>query len=251
MHLNCRTAAGHRLAGRALRFGLSLGVVACLPTLASAHEIEQESPRSTYIDLRLGPYKPGVDSQFSGDESVRPYRRIFKDESPILFMLSLERHILQDFGTLSLGLAAGYWTVEGQGISEGAKDSTELMVIPTQLQLSYRLDPWQDIVPLVPMVRLGLDYNLWRIYDGEGNVTSFAPGKEASGGTLGWHVSVGLLLALDFFDTEMAADFDRDAGVNTSYLLFEMQYSQIDNFGKAGAMRFGGTTFFGGLGLDF
>ena len=222
-----------------------------LPCAAQAYDLEDESERSTYFEVRLGPFRPNIDSQFSGDKSVRPYQRIFNDETSTMVSVALERHLLKDVGTLSLGFGIGYWSVEGTGISDGAEDKTELNAVPMQLQLSYRLDIWQEIVPLVPMVRAGLDYVWWEMLDGEGNTSKFAPGVSAEGGTWGYHLNFGVLLALDFFDPEMAADFDRDAGVNASYLLFEVQYSQVDDFGGKGSLRFGNTTFFGGLALDF
>ena len=230
--------------------GVAAGILLVAPGEASAYKLESESTRSTYMEVKLGPFKPNIDAQFSGDPAVRPYQRIFSANTATMVSLSIERHLLADVGTLSMGLGAGYWNISGRGISDGAEDTTELTVVPFQLQVSYRLDLWQELVPLIPQVRAGLDYVWWQIFDGQGDVTDFTPGKPAEGGTWGWHVSAGLLLSLDFFDPEMAADFDRDAGVNSSYLLFEVQYSQVDDFGGGGSLRFGNTTFFGGLALD-
>jgi hypothetical protein len=173
-----------------------------------------------------------------------------------MFRLSAERHVFSAFGSLSMGVTAGYWNIEGNAIpAEGAEevdaaDTTSFMMLPFQLQATYRLDAWAEFFPLVPVIRGGLSYYFWRILDGSGEVTQFAGGDEASGATQGWHTSVGVYLLLDNLDQEMAADFERDAGVKGMYLTVEYQYSQVDDFGAADSFRLGDETILIGLTMD-
>ncbi len=223
---------------------------------ALAQRDVRESARSSYFEFRLGFYRPDIDSEFKKSPSMeRPFEAAFGDGREALPELHLERHFFQRFGTLSGGLGVGYWTIEGESIAPSAgvdaSDSTELTIVPLQAQLSYRLDYFEDTFPLVPILRGGLDYYLWRILDGAGNKAKFANGNEADGGTWGWHYTFGVHLLLDFLAPEMAADFDRDAGVNGSYLTFEYQIARVDDFGSADSFRLGDSTFYFGLTLDF
>ena len=67
---------------------------------------------------------------------------------------------------------------------------------------------------------------------------------------MGWFYSIGLHLLLDFLDREMAWAFDRDAGVNHSYLSVEYQSSRVDDFGDPDSFRLGNDIFFFGITLD-
>ncbi|MCA9542824.1 MAG: hypothetical protein KC613_00495 [Myxococcales bacterium] len=224
-------------------------------TAAHGREV-RESSRSNAVEFKIGAYMPRIDSQFqassAGVEGGLPYKRIFKNDDPFMMMLGVDQHIVRELGTLSLGFAAGWWSVEGKGVSAGGEgsDTTTLQMIPMQFQATYRLDLWEEIVPLVPVLRGGLDYVYWSIKDGGDEVTTFPTGAEASGGTWGWHVTVGLHFLLDYLDPSMAADFDRDAGVNGSYLVLEYQMATIDDFGGGDSFRLGDDTFFIGLALD-
>jgi hypothetical protein len=220
-------------------------------------ETVTESP-SWSIDLQVGSYMPRIDSQFesSDNSAAPPYETAFGTSESLLLKIGAERHVFSVFGSLSIGVTAGYWSIEGNAVpADGAEDSsaadtTEFLIYPLQLQATYRLDTWANLIPIVPVIRGGLSYYLWRILDGSGEVTQFAGGNEASGATKGWHTSVGVHLLLDFLDEEMAADFERDAGVKNSYLTVEYQYSQVDDFGAADSFRLGDETILIGLTMD-
>lgn len=246
-----------------MRTGLAwvLGLLAAVPVQAAAVELRStelrtagDSPRTVALDFRLGSYKPRIDDQFEGGGDTgpqKPYAAIFDDQSDVLFLLGLEYYLVRDYGTLSIGPSFGFWSVEGKGISEGdASDDTKLTIYPLLLQVSYKLDIWEDIVPLVPVVRFGLDYYVWEVLDGKGDTARFAPGQEAFGGTWGWHYTLGLYVLLDFLADEMAADFDRDAGVNSSYFTIEYHSATVNDFGSADSFRLGDDTVLFGLALD-
>lgn len=231
-----------------MRFLVILAALS-LSTVAHGRRIG-ESDKTTSVGFRLGAYQPRIDSAFNLDGVEGPYERVFKNDDPFLYLLTLDRHIFNDAGTLTAGVGVGYWSVDGKGVSSSAVDSTSMRVVPVQAQVGYRLDFWEDIVPLVPAVRLGLDYYWWDIMDGSGETTRFPSGSEASGGTWGWHANFGVHLLLDFLDPEMATDFDTEAGVNSSYLVFELNYARVSDFGAGDSFRMGDTTFFVGIAFD-
>lgn len=241
---------------RATPFVLALLV----PQVGSALGIvdTEETPRLMVLDLRLADYKPNIDDAFGATGELRPYEEAFDNRDELMFMVSLEMIVFDRFGTLSTGLGIGYWDVEGNtrrrtlvdGEETTGTDKTTLQIIPTQMQVSYRLDFLQDTVPIVPLLRAGFDYYFWEISDDDGNVTSFEAGQPAEGGTWGTHFSVGLQLYLDFLAPVTAGNFDREAGVNNSYITFEYQVAKVDDFGASDSLRLGDETFFLGFTLD-
>lgn len=229
---------------------LLAGLLLVLP-LGAAAQAPAEDGRSMLLEFRVAPYKPAIDEQFS--TSPGPYETVFGADSNLLLQLVWEGHLINDAGSLTLGLSAGYWSAEGQSRNEDGsrgEDSTSIEIYPLAAQLSYRLDQFAESFPLAPVVRVGFDYYLWRILDGDDNVALFAPGQEAQGGTYGWHASAGIHLLLDYFAPDMAMDFERDGGVYNSYLTAEYVYAQVDEFGSASSIRLGDSTFFIGLALE-
>jgi hypothetical protein len=231
-----------------------------VPQLGNAAGIvdTSDTPRLLVLDLRGSDYKPNIDDAFSSSGELRPYEETFDNQSELMFMVNLEMILVENYGTLSAGLGIGYWDVEGntrrrtliEGEATTGADTTKLQIIPTQLQASYRVDMWQEAIPIVPLLRAGLDYYFWEISDDDGNVTSFEPGQPAEGGTWGAHFSVGLQLYLDFLAPVTAGAFDREAGVNNSYITFEYQVAKVDDFGAKDSLRLGDETFFLGFTLD-
>lgn len=218
-----------------------------VPGLASA----EEEGRSATLQLSLSPYRPDIDAQVNG--SPGPYETVFGAGNELMFQIGWESHIISDAGALSVGMTFGYWSVEGNTLLEGGGtggDKTKMQMLPIQAQLSYRFDMFAEYFPLAPIGRVGLDYYLWRILDGTGEVAQFSPGNEAFGGTYGWHAAFGVHLLLDFFAIEMATDFERDAGVYNSFLTAEWRYSQVDEFGSATSFRLGDSSFVFGLALE-
>lgn len=239
---------------------LSLVVALLAPQLTHAGIVDtSETPRTMVLDLRFGSYRPNLDDAFTTvANQTPPYEETFSNASETMFLLNLEIIFLEQFGTLSGGLGVGFWDVEGAtrrrtpqaGEDTTGADKTTLQIIPTQMQLSYRLDYWQESIPLVPLFRVGFDYYFWEVLDDDSEVTSFEAGQPAEGGTWGTHVSIGAQLYLDFLAPGSASVFDREAGVNNSYLTFEYQIAKVDDFGAADSFRLGDETFLFGLTLD-
>lgn len=211
-----------------------------------------QSPMNTSITLQGGAYQPSIDDEFIPEDGVQlPYERVFQDQSPVMFQVQADRHLFSGVGLISVGGSVGYWSVEGEGLSvTSVTESTKLSIIPVSAYVGYRFDLYQDFIPLVPSVKFGASYYMWSIYDGGGDVAHFKGGEEASGGTMGWFYSIGAHFLLDFLDREMAWAFDRDAGVNHSYLSVEYQVSTVNDFGDPDSFRLGSEIFLFGVTLD-
>ena len=231
---------------------LNIAIVGLTPQYGIAKPSSSFSPMTSTVTLSGGAYQPSIDDEFIPRDGVqRPYARVFQDQSPVMFQVQLERHLLDSYGLLSIGGILGYWNVEGDGLSvTNVTETTEMSVIPFAVYAGYRFDLFQDLIPLVPSLKLGVNYYTWSIYDGSGDIASFVDGSEASGGTFGWFYSIGVNLLLDFLDREMAWSFDRDAGVNHSYLTFEYQVSTVNDFGDPDSFRLGSEMMLFGITLD-
>lgn len=202
--------------------------------LGAAHA---QSPINGAFEFKLGPYLPAVDEEFGG---AGPYEAFFENKSMLLGELEVDYHLWQGFGKLSVGGHIGYGRVRGRMLIDDDEavdsgDRATFRIIPLRGSLIYRYDysALNHGIPLVPVVKAGLDYYLWRISEPDGN-TAVADGTPAIGGKAGWHVSAGLHLHLNFIDRRSAAAFDLTWGINNSYLFAEYTLSRINNFGGAG-----------------
>ena len=261
-----------------MRSALALALCATATCAASAAHAEGVlgSERHFNIELHYARYAPQIDSEFStksGCDTQLPFVRLFGSDPHSLLQIGYEHHLYDGFGTLSAGGMIGYFnarngavlpgtcasatgagTVASDGVidapDQSKKAKTEMTIVPLQAQVTYRLDTWEDYIPLVPVVRLGLDYDYWRINGTSDKIAHFETGQPAEGGTWGWHYTLGVHVLLDYCADDMAADFDRDAGVNSTY--FTVEYSQltIDDFGSKNSFRLGDKTLVLGLSFD-
>ena len=225
-------------------------------SIAYASPASKETRRWSF-EIQAGPYQPRIDSQFVVTEGSKtpPYEATFGDESPLLINMVFDRHIAHILGPISLGISAGLWSVSGEavpidGSTAEASDTTEMEIYPLAVQVSYRLDAFAENFPIAPVVRAGVDYYLWRILNGNGDVANFDATNQAMGGTHGWHYAIGFHLLLDALASDMARDFNYNAGVQNSFITFEYRSSQVDDFGSADSFRLGDDSYFVGLALD-
>jgi len=167
-------------------------------------------------------------------------------------------HLTERIGVLAIGMGVGIGSVEAKGFVEGsssrAVEESRLRLLPLNASLSYAFDLVAEryAFPLVPTASIGLDYMLWWIHDGAGDVARTTdPKGEGKGGTWGWHYSLGLRLLLDVLAPDMAQSFDLDMGVNNSYLYLEYLVTDIDRFGDKTSLRLSSNTLFFGIAFDF
>jgi hypothetical protein len=245
--------------------GAALAVLAIAPaaraqiTEATFEESEQpipgryHSPQHFAVELRFGPYRPDVDSEFS---SRTPYNDFFGPGSHLLTEAEFDYELYHQFGTAAVGVSAGYFSVSGTapfdtGLPSG--DQSTLKVVPVALLGIYRFDYFleQRNIPLVPFVKLGLNWAYWQITDGNGEIATDSSGGRGRGGTFGWQAAGGLALVLDMFDPDAAKDFDSDLGVNHTALTFQFVHADISGLGQSNRLHVGDDTWSAGLLVQF
>ena len=205
------------------------------------------SPRGWNLELRFGPYKPNVDSEFASRGSdAAPYTQVFSSSRHLLFQIEVDRHISHRYGTWAIGANAGYTHASAAALSADLTsrtgDDTSLTLLPLSLALVYRADflrPEQGIA-LIPYAKAGLDCTFWRISDS-------ARAGTTDGKTLGWHGGLGVSLDLASFDADAARAMDRESGVNQTAIFFEVDRYALDGFGSSSVLHVGDTTWVGGL----
>jgi hypothetical protein len=219
-----------------------------------------QSPQHFALELRMGPYRPDIDSEFSGDPATRPQQLYFGTKKRLMVQAELDYQFFQAFGTAAIGLSGGYYAesaksfVEGGTADQRSNDTTRLTLFPIAVSFVYRLDVAARNfgLPLVPYAKAGLDYWIWRVSNGNGGTaTSETPPGHGRGATPGFHLSAGLSLLLDFLDPGAARGLDNDVGVNHTYAFIEITRVEANGLGRTDVMRVGGTAWSAGLMFEF
>jgi hypothetical protein len=248
---------------RRLFFSALLLGVFCISHSASAY-----IPSRQYgaFELKFGPYRPAIDENASISGS--PYREVFNDDTMFLTSLELDWQFIHPPGfSLGLGGGIGFMQeyakafIEEDGEASETRsnsDYTVLNVMPFNLLFVVRIDALPEYlnVPLAPYFKIGLNWYLWWVLGGNGEVDISEDGERARGGTLGWQVSPGLAIQLDGLDRSTARTFDNEVGVNHSYLFVEILWAFVDRFGNDDYMNlstntFANATVLAGLALEF
>ena len=228
-----------------------------------------QTPKEWALELRFGPYRPNVDSEFGG--SANPYSTVFGGKRHLMSGMELDWQILQEFGSLAAGFAFGYYTVNAKAFvlnpsthqcvpdpttASGCQisgDTTSLRLVPISLLAVYRWDVaaerWK--IPLVPYAKLGLNYTFWRVTDGNGNVPYPPEGGRGSGGTAGWQGALGASFLLDFIDPDAARNLDMETNINHSYLFFEWNWMEATGLGMSNKLHVGDNRWVLGLMFEF
>lgn len=211
-----------------------------------------EVDTSGMFEFKLGPYHPMVDQEF-GDDG--PYEAFFGNRSMFYGEISYDYHLWREFGTLSVGLHAGYGRVSAtmvdeEGTEVDSDDLSALRNIPLKTSLVYRYDysAHNHNIPLVPVVKAGLNYNFWRATDASGD-TQEIDGQRGVGGTAGIHATLGLHLHLDFFDPRRSASMSYLWGVQNTFLFAEYNWTRTDVFGDG--INLGSNHWAAGLAFEF
>jgi len=225
-----------------------------LVVTAYAVSAHAESDRNFLIELKFGPYKPSIDSEF---DTATPYADVMGSSSVLMSQLEFEYEFWNEVGVIALGCSIGYSKDSGKQklktTLEKSNDETTLHLIPLKIDFVYRFDylAQKYNVPLVPHIKGGFDYYVWWITNSVGHVPKSADGSTGRGGTFGGHVSFGLAFLLDFLTPDMAQTFDTDLGVNNTYIFAEYVLSWIDDFGSDKSFDFSSRTFMAGVAFEF
>jgi hypothetical protein len=226
---------------------------------------DYRSPQAWAVELRFGPYRPDVDSEFSGPN--KPYTDFFGDGSSFLFTMEVDRQLWHGFGSFAIGASLGYFSdsakscLPGSCAMRSAADESSINIIPFTLVGVYRFDvPALKLnIPLVPYGKFGLAYDLWWITNGAGDTANFTSpadpncksGCDAHGGTLGYVAAAGLALMLDWLDPGSAVSLDSELGINHTYFFFELYSVVANGLGQSHALHVGDTTWAAGLAFEF
>ncbi|MFL5261093.1 MAG: MXAN_2562 family outer membrane beta-barrel protein, partial [Anaeromyxobacteraceae bacterium] len=138
---------------------------------------------------------------------------------------------------LEAGLGAGYFEKYGRGtnsITGLPADSTGFKVLPLRAFLTYRFDFLARLynIPIVPFGRASLERYQWWVLNGQGN-TANSQGLAGRGATNGYSFSGGAAFLLDFLDSGVARDMDRDLGINDTYVFVDFTKSFVKDFGSS------------------
>lgn len=201
-----------------------------------AHAYDDDQPTSGMMEFKLGPYFPQVDAEFDNG----PYAQFFDNRSMLAAEFAVDYHLWRRFGTLSVGAHFGYSRVSAPMIDQegevvDSQEQASFRIIPLKASLVYRYDysAHEHGIPLVPVGKIGVNYNFWRVTDPGGD-TMQADGQRAVGGRAGWHATLGLHLHLNFFDPTSAAALDLNWGIPNSFLFAEYTWTRVDGFGTPG-----------------
>jgi hypothetical protein len=181
------------------------------------------------IQLDGGPYKPAIDSEPGLTGS--PYSAIFGTSAPWIARLTLGAGWNTGAGTFGLGVAGAYWSVDGKGrsqdarnVSTGDKVSLSLSSVTPLIfwRASFISDRWH--VPVVPFGQVGYGFVSWLTQKNE-HISS-AAGTNGDGWGRGLEWSAGLMVPLDGIDEGGALNFYRSYGVSSTSLFVAYSNTQ-------------------------
>jgi hypothetical protein len=210
-----------------------------------------ESSQDFALELRLGPYRPRIDDEFSG---ATPYRDVFGTGTRLMIGTEFDWQVLDvgGIGSLGPGVGIGYTRMsaraafaDGSGLSS---EDTSLIIVPLWAAAVFRVDALarQTPVPLAFYGKAGLATGLWWVKDGDGTAVD-DNGVRGKGRSDGWMIAGGLMLDLGFIDEESSRQMDVDSGINHSYLFGELMALGL---GASDSMRVGANTWLAGLAFE-
>ncbi|MHB8419984.1 MAG: MXAN_2562 family outer membrane beta-barrel protein [Myxococcales bacterium] len=206
------------------------------------------------VELRFSTvFYPDADSgapnlQFinpSGTTSAGPpFQDVYGSKHRLLSDLEMDRDLWQGFGSVSVGLGVGYSEFYGHGMVQAACPSgaglcfnrssvaSSFHLVPIRLLATYRFDYFVPRhFPLVPFVRVGLDWVIYWNAESSGQISYEPSGasENAIGLVTGVEGSAGLMLLLDDIDGQISRDALHDIGISHTYLMAEWVDQIIQN----------------------
>jgi hypothetical protein len=207
---------------------VAAALAAAFPAAAQVKGASGPTPRWGSVDVGVEWYRPRLDADFPAGEG--PLRKFFGSRHGWMFNLGVSKALFTSFGSLEVGVRTGYFNLSAKGfLPDGTRAGADssLRIVPTSAAITYRFDVpverWR--IPLAPYGRVAFErYNWW--------ITKGTGGTVEKGATQGWSAAGGLAFLLDVVDPTLAREFDRDSGVNHTYLFFEVKAARIDDFGS-------------------
>ncbi len=218
-----------------------------------------ESPQNFALELRFGPYRPDIDSEFEGlPADQRPFQRTFGDGKGFHFGVEFDWQALRVPYLGTFGPGFGWSTVSRSAkafqlnSSERAGEDTTLSIMPMYAVGVLRIDyPSRRYhIPIVPYGKAGLGFALWSSSIATGVVTR--DGVTGRGRSWGTHFALGAAFLLDVIDPSAAHSMDRSVGVNNTYAYIEWMRNDLGNLLESKPqMRVGASTWVTGLAIEF
>ncbi|MBN1607311.1 MAG: hypothetical protein JW940_11805 [Polyangiaceae bacterium] len=239
----CALHAPHALAQEVDVFG----------AYGDAHSVE--SPQHFALELRLGPYRPRIDSEFDG---TAPYRDVFGNKTRVMVGFEFDWQALRlgGVGSLGPGFGLGYTQMSAGALLAGesgrASQKTTLSILPLWAAAVLRVDAVarRTAVPLALYAKAGLATGLWWT-DGGSGTSRDADGVVGKGRSDGWLLAGGLMLDTSFIEPSAARDLDNSSGVNHCYFFGEWMWLDLGAFSPGDSMRVGANTWLGGIAFEF
>ena len=250
----------HLVAAAALALGvLSAGAPAQAQTILRDTQAYR-SPQRFALELRFGPYSPDVDGEFPDGRT--PHRDFYGSKPRLMTQVEVDYQLYQGFGTAAVGLSAGFFRETAAAFAEPppgepatvrSGDKSRLSLFPFALLGVYRADQlWRFMrIPLVPYVKVGLNYTLWSVYDGNDNIAESGTSGRGRGGTMGWQAAAGLSFVMNVIDPGAARELDAETGINQTHVFFEVAKFEASGLGQDNRLRVGDTTWVAGLTFEF
>ena len=217
------------------------------------------SPQNFALELRVGLYRPDVDSEFGGKT---PYASAFGDKGRAMLGVEFDWQALRVPGVFSFGPGVGVATTSATrpAYTQTGEPSSEEMTFTVQPLYGLgvlRVDVLSQKlgIPLSPYAKAGVAYALWRASTSAGTSEYTRPDGSVAkgrGASFGVHGAVGVAFDLGFFDRGSSQRLDQATGINHSYLFAEWAMSKIDGgFGQTKAMHVGDSTWNAGMTFEF
>lgn len=161
-------------------------------------------------------------------------------------------YLRADYGltTRYFEFGVGTGLLQKKGYLIGADGSTsneddKLTIVPINVDARLRLDFFHEQI-LVPFGGAGGDYWMWKE---KWWVADTSDDDRRSGGKLGWHWDAGAWLRLDPLDPKAASSIEATAGIDDSFLTFELRKTYMQHSAKL--LDLSDTEFTLGLKCDF
>jgi hypothetical protein len=216
---------------------LPLPLLLLATTSTAALAREGDATRGN-IELRYGPFNPT-------DPDIRA---VYGQGHGVLWIEGGPR-----VGSLlEFDLGAGFWQDLGATVaSDDGESSGEHSMItawPFTAGVTLRLDFLKEQF-LVPTGSAGFDYWLWKenwyVNPDVGGASSM------KGGKAGYHYAVGANLLLDALEPSRASRLAARTGIQDSYVVAELRWQKVGQWGKSSGLLFNGRSATFGLKFDF
>ena len=236
-------------------------VIALSSSFADAFELgtpaqphPYQSAQNFALEIRVGPYKPRVDSE--PGLTGTPFADSFGDKPRIAIGIEFDWQVyrIPYVGTIGPGLAASFVTMgrTSQTVTGRASgDTYSLSVYPFVMNVVLRaVSILREFgVPIVPYGKVGLGYGIWRASNTNG--TAEANGVKGRGGSLGTNVALGAAFSLDVFDRGARRNMDNATGINNSYIFAEVYWLTLGGLGQPHPLYVGSNSWTAGLAFEF